>query len=143
MPLNGYPSLCEERQRIIVSRDTGTKREYRAFNKDSCRVTQYKIDGDIVCDTSIRCDFLVMNDDRRDAYLIELKGSDIEHALDQLEKTARRFQKELSGYCIKYRLVCSRVRTQASHSTKYKKFKKKHDGVNEFICKENQIEEII
>lgn len=33
-----------------------------------------------------------MNDDRRDAYLIELKGSDIEHALDQLEATAHRFK---------------------------------------------------
>ena len=25
MPLNGYSSLCEERQRIIVSRDSGTR----------------------------------------------------------------------------------------------------------------------
>ena len=84
-----------------------------------------------------------MNDDRRDAYLIELKGSDIEHALDQLETTAHRFQNELRGYRVKYRLVCSRVKTQAIHSTKYKKFCKKHKSVNEFICQENQIEEII
>ena len=54
MPLNGYSSLCEERQRIIVSRDSGTRREHRAFNNDPCHVTQYKIDGDIVRDTSIR-----------------------------------------------------------------------------------------
>ena len=53
MPLNGYSSLCEERQRIIVSRDSGTRREHRAFNNDPCHVTQYKIDGDIVRDTSI------------------------------------------------------------------------------------------
>ncbi|MCD8077519.1 MAG: hypothetical protein LUE63_03935 [Lachnospiraceae bacterium] len=83
MPLNGYSSLCEERQRIIVSRDTGTRREHRAVNEKTCHVTQYKMDGGVVCDVSIRCDFLVMNDDQRDAYLIELKGSDIEHALDQ------------------------------------------------------------
>ena len=88
MPLNGYSSSCEERQRIIVSRDPGTSRQHRAVNNDACRVTQYKIDGDIVCDTSIRCDFLVMNDDQRDAYLIELKGSDIEHALDLIKKTS-------------------------------------------------------
>jgi hypothetical protein len=143
MPLNGYSSLCEERQRIIVSRDSGTRREHRAFNNDPCHVTKYKIDGDIVRDTSIRCDFLVMNDDRRDAYLIELKGSDIEHALDQLEATAHRFQNELRGYCIKYRLVCSRVKTQAIRSIKYKKFCKKHNSANEFICQENQIKEPI
>ena len=143
MPLKGYSSLCEERQSIIVSRDTGARREHRAFNNDACRVTQYKIDGDIVCDTSIRCDFLTMNDDRRDAYLIELKGSDIEHAIDQLEETARRFQNELRGYCIRYRLVCSRVKTQATRSIKYKKFCKKHNSANEFICQENKIEESI
>lgn len=143
MPLNGYSSLCKECQHIIVSRDTGTRREHRALNKDACRVTQYKIDGGIVCDTSIRCDFLVMNDDRRDAYLIELKGSDIEHALDQLEATAHRFQNELRGYCIKYRLVCSRVKTQATYGIKYKKFCKKHNSDKEFICRTNQIEELI
>lgn len=143
MPLNGYPSLCKERQRIIVSRDTGTTREHRAVNENACYVTQYKIDGDIIRDASIRCDFLLMNEDRRDAYLIELKGSDIEHALEQLEATARHFQNELQGYCIKYRLVCSRVKTQAIHSIKYKKFLKKHKNANEFICRENQIKEII
>ena len=109
MPLNGYSSLCEERQRIIVSRYKRTRREHRAVNPDSCHVSQYKIDGNVVSDSSIRCDYLVMNEDRRNAYLIELKGSDIEHALDQLEVTAERLQKQLQGYCIRYRLVCSRV----------------------------------
>ena len=143
MPLNGYSSLCEERQRIIVSRDKRTRREHRAVNPDSCHVSQYNIDGNVVSDSSIRCDYLVMNEDRRNAYLIELKGSDIEHALDQLEVTAERLQKQLQGYCIRYRLVCSRVRTQAIRSIKYRKFCKKHNGTNEFICQENQIKESI
>lgn len=143
MPLKGYSSLCKEKQSIIVSRDTGTRREHRAINQDACHVSQYKIDGNVVRDASIRCDFLVMNDDRQAAYLIELKGSDIEHALDQLEATAQRFQKELQGYSVKYRIVCSRVGTQATHSTNYKKFRKKHNGKDEFICQESQIEETI
>lgn len=143
MPLNGYSSLCEERQRIIVSRDAGARREHRALNKDACHVTQYKIDGDIICDASIRCDYLVMNDDRHVAYLIELKGSDIDHALDQLEAAAHRFQNELRGYFVRYRLVCSRVRTQATHSVKYKKFCKRHKNANEFICQVKMIEESI
>ncbi len=92
---------------------------------DACLVTQYRIDGDVIRDASIRCDFLVMNDDRRDAYLIELKGSDIDPALDQLEATAARFQTELREYRVRCRLVCSRVKTQAMHSTKYKKIHEK------------------
>lgn len=143
MPLDGYSSLCEERQPVIVSRDAKGRREHRALNMDACLVTQYRIDGDVIRDASICCDFLVMNDDRRDAYLIELKGSDIDHALDQLEATAARFQTELREYRVRYRLVCSRVKTQAMHSTKYKKFMKKHKVDKAFICKENQIEEMI
>lgn len=143
MPLNGYSSLCDERQSIVVSRDSGTSREHRANNSASCKVSQYKIDGDVICDSSIRCDFLVMNDDKRDAYLIELKGSNIEHALDQLEATASRLQNELREYHVKYRVVCSRVKTHALKSNTFKRFCKKHKGANEFICKENRIEESI
>lgn len=143
MPLNGYLSSCEERQPIIVSRDVGTKREHRAINKNICRVTQYKVDGDVTRDTSIRCDYLVMNDDLKEAYLIELKGSDIEHALEQLEATAKRFQNELREYFVKYRIVCSRARTQAIYGSKCKKFKQKHSRSGEFVCRENLIEEQI
>ena len=67
----------------------------------------------------------------------------LDHALDQLEATAARFQTELREYRVRYRLVCSRVKTQAMHSTKYKKFMKKHKADKAFIYKENQIEEMI
>lgn len=143
MPLNGYRSLCEKRQRTIVSPEPRTKRQHRAINKDSCRVTQYKVDGDVIRDTAIRCDYLVMNDDLKEAYLIELKGSDIEHVLDQLEATAKRLRTELREYYVKYRIVCSRARTQAIYGSKCKKFKQKHSRSGEFVCRENLIEEQI
>lgn len=143
MPLDGHVSLCDERQSIVVSQDSGTSRKHRAVNSSGYRVSQYKIDGGVVRDTSIRCDFLVMNDDKQDAYLIELKGSDIEHALDQLEATARRLQHELRAYQIKYRIVCSRAKVHAIRSNNYKRFVQKHNKANEFICKEKEIKEEI
>lgn len=143
MPLNGYTSCCEERQAIIVSKDRGTKREHRAINAGKSRVSQYKIDGDVVRDQTPRCDFLVMNDDKKNAYLIELKGSDIEHAIEQLEATASRFKSELQDYKIKYRIVCSRARTQALNSNTYKSFRRKYSSSDEFLCTEKQIIENI
>ena len=143
MPLDGQVSLCDERQSIVVSRDSGARREHKAVNSSRCKVSQYKIDGGVIRDISIRCDFLVMNDDKQDAYLIELKGSDIEHALDQLEATARRLQRELCAYQIKYRIVCSRAKTQAIRSIKYKKFCKQHNKAGEFICRGGEIKEEI
>ena len=85
MPLNGYKSLCQEQQAIIVSSEQG--RQHRAINSDRCFVTHYQIDGAVIR-TGLRCDYLLINEDKSDAYLIELKGTDIVHAVDQLEATA-------------------------------------------------------
>ena len=86
MPLNGYKSLCQEQQAIIVSSEQG--RQHRAINSDRCFVTHYQIDGAVIR-TGLRCDYLLINEDKSDAYLIELKGTDIVHAVDQLEATAQ------------------------------------------------------
>ena len=87
MPLNGYRSLCIQHQPIIVSKEQG--RVHRANNPQGrSKVSHYRIDGYVIQGGTIRCDFLLMNDDSADAYLIELKGSDIEHGLEQLEATA-------------------------------------------------------
>ena len=143
MPLKGYESLCKEHQERIVCRDRGENRIYRAWNSDKCRVTQYQIDGCVIRDTGARCDFLLMNEDKRNAYLIELKGSDIEHGIEQLEATAKRLRKELSPYALKYRLVHSRAKTHAINGTKFKKFCREHCGNGEFIHKESIPEERI
>lgn len=143
MPLTDYHSLCEERQRIIVSRDAGQRREHRANNENRKRVRHYKIDGCVIRDDSTRCDYLLINEDQRYAYLIELKGSDIEHALEQLETTAVRLRTDLQVYTVKFRLVYSRARTQAIQGTKFKKFCRRHSKEDEFIYGEGCVEEII
>lgn len=143
MPLEGFSSLCEIRQRIIVSKDDGTSRKHRAVNSGRCNVSHYQIDGNVIKGPTIRCDYLVMNDAKMVAYLIELKGSDIEHAIDQLQTTAGLLHSHLCNYDIKYRIVCSRANTHALKSNKYKKFERTHSKNNGFICKENELEETI
>ena len=142
MPLRGYDSLCEENQKIITSQDSGQTRVHRAYNDKRCGVSQYQIDGVVIKD-GIRCDFLVMNEDDKSAYLIELKGSDLEHAIKQLETTAERLKAQLHDYKVRYRIVCSRARTHKIESSQFKKFKSAHRKKDEFICRENVIEENI
>lgn len=143
MPLSGYSSLCEQHQKIIVSKDSRQPRMHRAINKDGCNVSQYQIDGVVISDKSNKCDFLVMNDDKLNAYLIELKGIDIEHAVVQLEGTANRLKSSLSGYTLKYRLVYSAAKTHALQSTQFKRFRKLHSKSDEFKYHENILEENI
>ena len=84
-----------------------------------------------------------MNEDKSDAYLIELKGTDIEHAVDQLEATAQTLKLALQNYHIKYRLVYTKARTHALMETKFKKFCQRHRKSGEFLHRENTLEETI
>ena len=71
--LDQYDSLCEKNQKIIISRDKGTStRKHRADNSEHrYDVRQYKLDG-VVVKNETCCDYMMLNDSLRRAYLIEL-----------------------------------------------------------------------
>lgn len=90
--LSDYENLCKDkRQSIIVSQDRKSDCQHRAQNvvkENNLRsvVRQYKVDGNIIT-VGNKCDYLVLNDDLKTAYLIELKGSEIPRAIKQLDDT--------------------------------------------------------
>ncbi|MCM1553759.1 MAG: hypothetical protein NC092_13870 [Butyrivibrio sp.] len=69
-----------------------------------------------------RCDYLLMNEAARIAYLIELKGSDLVKAAKQLEATEKTLMQPLSGYSLQYRIVANKCRTQEIRSSEYRKY---------------------
>lgn len=127
MPLNGFNSICHKNARQIVSRDTGNPQYHKAYNQKSAYVTHYKIDGVVITNGS-RCDFLLMNEEKKVAYLIELKGSDLVKAAEQLEATEERLKSEIFGYDLYYRIVANKCRTQAIHSSAYRKYQLRWKG---------------
>lgn len=131
-------SRCTEHQKVIVS--TENKRTHRGINKESS-VYHYKIDGDIISrdDLRLRCDYILENETKREAYIIELKGTDVEHAVEQIESTLIIFSKKLAGFAIKPRIVY-RSNTHGIHSVNVRKFQKKYPDT---ILKTNKVEEII
>lgn len=137
-PLRGFVSLCPERAKVIVSQEN--KRCHRARNPQRDEVTHYKIDG-IVIKEGNKCDYLLLNETKHHAYLIELKGRDISHAVKQLEETERKLASQLQGYEKKYRIICSKVRTSELKSAAYRSFERRHYG--QVVCKEGQYPEDI
>ena len=131
-------SLCSTDQKIIVS--TENKRTHKGINQSSC-VYHYKIDGDVISkeDRRLRCDYILENESLREVYIIELKGTDVEHAADQIESTLEIFNNKLKGYVIKPRIVY-RSNTHGINSVRILRFKKMFP---ESILKTNRIEEII
>lgn len=132
-------SRCNINQSIVVSSENG--KCHRAINKDVDQVFQFKVDGDIISSSSgeQRCDYILENQTKMHAYLIELKGSDINHAIDQIRATHRKLKNILSNYEIYPRIVC-RSNTHAIRGSKVRTFKNEYINT---IIKNNSIEESI
>lgn len=132
MKLKDYQSLCKLNQRIIVSKDKKNSQKHIAYNNDRDEVYQYNVDGNIIRE-GIRCDFLLMNKTKQHIYYIELKGSDIVHALAQIDATEKalkqRFKEEISS-CnkVSYRIVLNRLGSPRTYSHEARAFLKKHLG---------------
>ena len=140
MPLKGFESLCSKNAAQIISRDKGNPQYHRGINNARAYVTHYKIDGTVI-KSGNRCDFLLMNEEKKVAYLIELKGSDLVKASQQLEAAERVLQQELSDYTIQCRIVANKCNTQEIHSSAYRKYQIRWKG--RFIQKTGFIEENI
>lgn len=50
--LENYQSRCEEKQKIVVSKENRV--EHRAYNRDENKVRHYQIDGDVISDLNIK-----------------------------------------------------------------------------------------
>lgn len=127
MALEKYNSTCELNQKIIICKDKGNSQKYIAENIDKSKVYKYQIDGYVITEGK-KCDFLVWNEDKKNIYLIELKGTDLEHAIDQIISTENvlreSFFSSIDGCQFYYRVVLNRVPTHALHSNKIKKLMK-------------------
>ena len=67
--LSGHQSLCDKRQKRIVSKEK--RSSHTAVNETSQLVRQYLIDGDVIKDkNAIKCDYLVLNDEKKTAYFM-------------------------------------------------------------------------
>ena len=127
MPLTSFESICNENAAQIVSKDKGNPQYHKGINSRRMYVTHYKIDG-VVIKSGNRCDYLLINEETRTAYLIELKGSDLVKAAEQLAATEHALLQELSGYSLQYRIVANKCKTQEIRSSAYRKYQIRWNG---------------
>ena len=102
--------------------------EHRAINDDRDYVNHIKIDGKVIPkeyrDTK-RIDFLLLNETKKTAYFIELKGSHIKDAFEQLEVTDKHLNPLLEGYAIQWRIIY-RSRTTRLRTNEVNQYRRKH-----------------
>ena len=124
--LLNFPTYCTKKQKEIHSKEK--KSEHIAVNNDEDFVRQIKIDGDVVPSDYTqerRADYLVLDETKKTAYLIELKGSHIMSACAQLENTDKNLGVALKEHKIYWRVVCG-SRTLNLRNNDIKKYKKNH-----------------
>ena len=93
--------------------------------------TSSKVDGSIFIDDSKKCDFLVLNDEKQNAYLIELKRSRILEAIEQLESTYERIKLALPEYQFFFRISHAETNTHTIKNQKIIRWRERHGQTSE------------
>ncbi len=118
-------------EKAVMSNDNRTcfsfsenKKSYYAKNENRLVGCRLQIDGKLYTTDSQKCDFGLLLEDNR-FYLIECKGIDLNHALDQLLTTSELLKKDYQGcnFDFYYRIVAKKGFPTAS--TKLQNFKRK------------------
>lgn len=108
--MNNYGNAIEQEGniKIVVCKEKG--RKYVLNNISEKYIRKIHVDGNLI-KTGVRCDYAVDIFDGESVYLIELKGSDKEHAFEQLLATLDFFQKNYETKKYFCRAVLSRTRS--------------------------------
>ena len=98
--------------------------EYKGNNVDRKFFCRYRVDECILNQSGGKqCDFLLINGVEKICYFIELKGSDLIKAVEQLDKTITALKGILKDYDINGRIVLTRVNITDLRNTKYIRLK--------------------
>lgn len=124
----------------FISSEKGCK---HLGKNQGCLVRQYKVDGQVISSVSSdeRCDFLLLNDDKRCAYYIELKGSDLTKAMRQIDNSVRLLESGHPGYAV-YRRIIYHTGSHDVNSSSVTRWKHRH-GTGNVVIKSKYYEEII
>ena len=100
------------------------QKEIRFINEERKKVSNYHIDGCLIKD-GMRCDFLFLVEDDKNAFFIELKGSELKKAIQQIDHSINPIICHLAGYRVSARVIIGHVRSPQVGSIYELKLKKR------------------
>lgn len=132
----------------VSLREPGENRTYKLHNKSEKEIVVYKIDGGLINDENVlKCDNGIYTENDW-MFLIELKGTDLSHALDQINSTIdillKRPNKKVKK--LNARIVLSKVsvpRISASKENKLKQLLHKSYGGGDYKKQSRVLEDTI
>jgi len=114
-----------EDRKIVSFKDRGHSTEFRYSNLSSNHLAKYRVDGGLITDNGAKCDYLLLNCEKKQSYFIELKGSDIIRAIEQIDRSIDLLKNSLPDFAFFARIVVTRVNTTNLKNSKLLKLDKK------------------
>ena len=144
---NGY-ILRHDCSKEVSLHEPGENRTYKLHNKSGKELVVYRIDGGLINDENVlKCDNGIYTENDW-LFLIELKGADLNHALDQINNTIdillKRPNKKVKK--LNARIVLSKVsipRISASKENKLKQLLHKSYGGGNYKKQSRLLEDTI
>ncbi|MCL2682220.1 MAG: hypothetical protein FWE63_01885 [Bacteroidales bacterium] len=125
----GIDDFQHEIIKIVPFKDKGSSTEYRYENQSSNPLAKYRVDGGLISDDGAKCDYLLLNCKQRQSYFIELKGSDLIRAIEQIDRSIDKLKNQLLDFSFFARIVLSRANTINLRDTKLLRLKKKVESL--------------
>lgn len=93
-----------------VFKDKKVGRQFIAINKSSKKIMGLRVDDCLITEGA-KCDYLLVIEAEEKLYFIELKGSDLVKAVDQINTTLDKLLPSINHKIINGRIVLSKVNT--------------------------------
>lgn len=128
---------------IVNCIDKGSKTKYIYRNNSSNFLSKYRVDGGLIEDNDAKCDYLLLNCDKKQSYFIEMKGSDLIQAINQIDRSINLLKKDLAGFSFFARIVLTRVNTVDLRDSRLMRLEKKVNSLNGNLKKQSRLLEDI
>lgn len=111
--------IAEDNRKIVCFEENG--REYVANNTSTKNLVLYKVDDGLISGHTRKCDYALGLPDEDIINLVELKGSHLKDAAEQLTQTIYSLGGKLTGLVVNARAVCSRVQSPDLRSSQVRR----------------------
>ncbi|QKG80805.1 hypothetical protein [Tenuifilum thalassicum] len=116
-------AICDNHTTFVAKEN---KREYRLENSLRKKICKIRLDNGYITEENVaKCDFGFLVCDDMYMILVELKGSDFIHAVEQISSTIQLMNRELENQSVSARIVLSKMQLpNIENNPKFLKLKK-------------------
>ena len=127
-----------QKNKIVTCTDAKSSTKYIYQNDSQDILSKYKVDGCLIDDEDSKCDFLLLNCTKGISYFVELKGSDLIKAVEQIERSINVLHKDFKEYSVEARIVLTRVNTTDLKSSKLIRLESRLKKLNGKLIKQTR-----